>query len=375
MIPRTLEASIRTALAGERKVLVIYGPRQAGKTTLLRSLLAKLEGKSLVLNGDFADDQARLRPERPSLSRLVAGIDHLLVDEAQNVPDIGTVLKLVHDHFPGVRVLATGSSSFDLARRTGEPLTGRQRTFLLYPIAYAEQVPDAITSRTVLEHAMLYGSYPEVIETPAPDDKALHLRQLAADALLKDLFAHVDVNRRKLHDILRLLALQIGAEVSHPEIASTVQIDAKTVARYLDLLEDAFVIVRLRGFSRNLRKEVGKAQKIYFLDLGIRNALLNAFQPLPSRGDVGALWENLLVVERMKRNAYAGIDANYHFWRTYDRQEIDLIEETGAALSAFEIKWGRGRKKLPQLFAATYPQASVALVEPENAHEFLMPPA
>lgn len=221
---------------------------------------------------------------------------------------------------------------------------------------------------------MLHGSYPEVLGMQDSGEKVRHLRQLAGDALLKDLFAHVDVNRKKLFDILRLLALQIGAEASLSEIAGTVQVDAKTVGRYLDLLEDTFVIVRLRGFSRNLRKEVGKSQKVYFVDLGIRNALLNALQPLTARDDVGRLWENLMVIERIKYNAYAGVDANYWFWRTYDRQEIDLIEETGTGLRAFEFKWGRARKSPPKLFTATYQDARVDVVDPETAHALLQQP-
>jgi predicted AAA+ superfamily ATPase len=372
MIGRALTEPLRLALVGGDKVVVLYGPRQVGKTTLLETVLSRLEGRILLLNGDFVDDQARLRPERAALSRLVQGIDCLAVDEAQNVPAIGSTLKLLHDHFPGLRVIATGSSSFDLAARTGEPLTGRQRTFRLFPIAYSELAPTPLTSATILENAMLHGGYPEVLGMAEPGDRVRHLRQLVADALLKDVFAHVDVNRQKLLDILRLLALQIGAEVSLSELARTVQVDSKTVARYLDLLEATFVVVRLRGFSRNLRKEVGKSQKVYFLDLGIRNAILNTFQPLDARTDVGALWENLLIVERMKRNAYADLDATHHFWRTYDRQEIDLVEETSAGLAAFELKWGRSRQSLPRLFLTSYPEAKTAVISKEQAHEFLL---
>ncbi len=372
-IPRQLEAVLGAALAGPRKVLVVFGPRQVGKTTLLRTVAATLPGKVVSLNGDWLDDQTQLRPEKASLTRLLAGADYLLVDEAQNVPEVGTSLKLVHDHFPSVRVLATGSSSFDLARRTGEPLTGRQRTFLLFPLSYHERDPEPARSRAVLEEMMVFGGYPEVALMPSADDKAAHLRQLAADYILKDVFAHVDVNRRKLLDILRLVALQVGEEVSLSELGRTVQIDTKTVGRYLDLLESAFLIVRLRGFSRNLRKEVGKSQKVYFLDLGIRNAIIQRFEPPAARDDVGRLWENLFVVERMKRNVYAGVAASYAFWRTYDRQEIDLIEEHGAELRAFEIKWGRARKRMPRLFVETYPHAETAVVVPETAPDWLSP--
>ena len=371
MIPRLLENSIQRALTGRRKVLVLYGPRQVGKTTLLGSLRPRLDGRVLVLNGDYLDDQARLRPERNALELLLRGYDYLIVDEAQNVPEIGRCLKLIHDHFE-LRVIATGSSSFDLARRTGEPLSGRQRTFLLFPLSYAELDPEIHTSQTVLEEAMLYGAYPEVVGLSNTEDKCAHLRQLVADALLKDIFAHVDVNRRKLLDILRLLALQIGSEVSISELARTVRIDSKTVARYVDLLEDAFVLMRLRGFSRNLRKEVGKSQKLYFLDLGIRNAILNRFEQLAVRDDRGALWENLLVIERVKANAYRGVAANYYFWRTYDQQEIDMIEEVGTELRAFEFKWKRSRRSFPKAFVESYPNAETRAVDLEGAHSFLL---
>ncbi|HMQ21044.1 MAG TPA: ATP-binding protein [Planctomycetota bacterium] len=377
MIPRQLEVAILDALQRvPPKVLVLFGPRQVGKTTLLAKVRSGLEGNVRTLNGDFLDDQALLRPERGALDRLVQGIQYLFIDEAQNFPDIGRCLKLLHDHHETVRVLATGSSSFDLARRTGEPLTGRQQTMLLYPVSYAERSPTIVYSRAVLESCMIHGSYPEVIELQSAEDKERHLRGLATDALLKDIFAHVDVNRHKLHDILRLLAHQIGNEVSLSEVARTVQVDTKTVARYCDLLEDAFVIVRLRGFSRNLRKEVGKSQKVYFMDLGIRNAIIRAFHPLQDRADVGALWENLMVLERIKRNSYANVPAEYFFWRTYDRQEIDLIEEaatsSGMNLRGFEFKWGRSRKQVPKLFSQTYPHARVEVVDVLAAHEFLL---
>ncbi|MCA8971977.1 MAG: ATP-binding protein [Planctomycetes bacterium] len=376
MIRRQLEDRIHNALRRADKVLVLFGPRQVGKTTLLAKIRSDLDGTVRMLNGDFLDDHSLLKPERGALERLVEGAQYLFIDEAQNFPDIGRCLKLLHDHHKGVRLLATGSSSFDLARRTGEPLTGRQRTLLLYPVAYSEQSPTVVDSRAILERCMLHGSYPEVLELTSTTDKEEHLRQLVTDALLKDIFAHVDVNRRKLHDILRLLAHQIGSEVSLSEIARTVQVDTKTVGRYCDLLEDAFVIVRLRGFSRNLRKEVGKSQKIYFLDLGIRNAIIRAFHPLQNRDDVGALWENLMVIERIKRNAYANRSAEYHFWRTYDRQEIDLIEEAfvpnGNELLGFEFKWGRSRRRIPKLFTQTYPRASVDVIDIDAAHDFLI---
>lgn len=375
MIPRTLESRILSALRGRRKVVTLLGPRQVGKTTLLRQIATRVPGRSLLLNGDFLDDRRRLRPERAALNDLLPGIDTLFVDEAQNVDQVGTVLKLIHDEYPSVRVLATGSSSFDLTHRTGEPLTGRQIGFLLYPLSFGELAPDVTERDSAHQQALLYGSYPEVITIGAPSEKIGYLKQLVADYLLKDVYAQVEVHRSRLLDMLRLIAFQVGSEVSLSEIGRTVHLDVKTVSRYLDLLEQAFVVFRLRGFSRNLRKEVGKSQKIYFLDLGIRNAVVQAFNPLPNRDDVGPLWENYLAIERIKRNHYAGLHANYYFWRTYDRQEIDFVEECDGRLAAYEFKLSSSGKGLPRLWSQTYPGSTTDVITPDNAHAFLAPAA
>jgi predicted AAA+ superfamily ATPase len=375
-IERAMEPALREALlASRRKVVVLYGPRQAGKTTLLGRLRPSLPGRVESLNGDFADDQNLLRPERAALGRLVAGVDVLLIDEAQAVPEIGRTLKLLHDEFPQLRVLATGSSSLDLARHSGEPLTGRQRVLVLYPVAWCEQQPSPTRTTTIIEHGLVLGSYPEVLTLERFEDKVAHLRQLVADYLLKDVLAQVQLPKARLHDLLRLLALQLGSEVSLAELATGTGLDAKTVGRYLDLLEDAFVIVQLRGFSRNLRKEIAKARKIYFLDLGVRNAVIQAFQPLSMRTDVGALWENWLVVERIKRNSIAGIDARYHFWRTHDQKEIDLVEEHADGLFAYEFKWGPGRARIPRLWTETYPDSRTSIVTRDDVNSFLDLPA
>lgn len=374
-IERALEPVLREALLGSRrKVVVLYGPRQAGKTTLLQRLRPSLPGRVVSLNGDFADDQALLRPERAALDRLVGGVDVLLVDEAQSVPDVGRTLKLLHDEYPRTRVLATGSSSLDLARHSGEPLTGRQRVLVLYPVAWCEQQPEPTRASTIIDHGLVLGSYPEVLTLERFEDKVAHLRQIVADYLLKDVLAQVQLPKGRLHDLLRLLALQLGSEVSLAELASGAGLDAKTVGRYLDLLEDAFVLVQLRGFSRNLRKEIAKTRKVYFLDLGVRNAVIQSFQPLSMRADVGALWENWLVVERIKRNAIAGIDARYHFWRTHDQKEMDLVEERAEGLFAFEFKWGSGGVRIPKLWSETYPDSPVSIVTRDDLDRFLCLP-
>jgi predicted AAA+ superfamily ATPase len=369
LVPRLLDA---LGARAPRKVVCLFGPRQVGKTTLLREVFKELPGEKEFLNADFADDRALLVPERAAQQRLAGHLDHLFIDEAQNIPEVGRVLKLLHDSFRTLRVVASGSAAFDLRQRTGEPLTGRQVVFELFPISLAEMQPGAATLSSSVEHGMIHGGYPEVVETRAPEDKQNLLRQLVADYLLKDIFAGVDVNRDRLHDLLRLLAFQIGSEVSLNELAAAVRVDVKTADRYLGLLESAYVIRRLGGFSRNLRKEVAKTRKIYFLDLGIRNALIGAFQPPPLRDDLGKLWENYLVIERRKRLSYAGEPFNAWFWRTYDRQEIDYIEERDSRLAAFEFKWNPARKtRLPKVFLQSYPHAQTAAVTPENVRDFV----
>lgn len=371
MIARQIESTIRSELRDGGKVIVLLGPRQVGKTTLLKQLRAGMRGRGEVLNGDYLDDRNLLVPERRALRELAQGLDYLFVDEAQNIEQIGTTLKLLHDEYPRVRVLATGSSSFDLSRRTGEPLTGRQISFKLFPIAWSELAPSTRDRTATIERSLVYGGYPESITIESAADRVDYLRQLVADYLLKDIFRQVDVDASKLTDLLRLIAFQIGSEVSLSEIGRQLHMDVKTVSRYLHFLEAAFVIVTLRGFSRNLRKEVAKSRKVYFVDLGIRNALIQAFQPLSARNDAGQLWENFLLVERMKRNAYQRTDTNYYFWRTYDRQEIDLIEEEHGHLRAYEFKYGHAKRRIPRAWQIAYPESESMIVTQENVAEFL----
>jgi len=374
VIQRWLEPRIRAALLAERrKVVVLQGPRQVGKTTVIARVAEGLEGRVEVLNGDFVDDQALLVPERAALARLVGGLDYLFIDEAQNVPHVGRVLKLLHDHHPKVRVLATGSSSFDLGEQVGEPLTGRRRTFLMHPVSYAELEPRPSNASAAIEHGLLFGGYPEVLTIDSRESKIAHLRALVADYLLKDVLHLVGTSRARFVDLLRLLALQLGSEASLSELGQSSKLDAKTVARYLDILEECYVIVQLQGFSRNLRKEIRKSRKIYFVDLGVRNAILQSFGAPDLRVDLGGLFENYLIVERMKRNAQAGIDTRYHFWRTYDRQEIDLIEENVTGLHAFEFKLSKGRSSLPKLWKETYPNSTAQVITKQAIGEFLLP--
>lgn len=372
MIHRDIQERLKRQFTEGKKITTLRGPRRVGKTTLVQWLEGEVEGRKLVLNGDFLDDRRLLSPERATLDNLVKSVDWLFIDEAQNFEHIGACLKILHDHAPQVRVLATGSSSFDMAQKLGEPLTGRQVELLLFPLAYQELGPKVTTRSSLLAQMLVYGSYPEAWTSESHGDRVNYLKQLVADYLLKDIFAQVEVNRQKLGDILRLLALQIGAEVSLSEIGRQIQMDVKTVARYVHFLEEAFVIVRLRGFSRNLRKEIAKSQKIYFVDLGIRNAILQAFQPMELRQDSGLLWENLMVLERMKFCFNRNRSPNFYFWRTYDQQELDLIEEEDGQLRAFQFKYGNGKVKIPKLWQSTYPDSEVQIVRPENVDGFLV---
>lgn len=356
----------------------MYGPRRAGKTTVLESLGKAVQGRVRFLNGDFLDDRRLLRPERAALAALAEGTEYLFLDEAQNNEDIGTCLKLLHDAHPDVRVVATGSSAFDLAARTGEPLTGRQIRHVLYPLAFREHVTGPTEASRALEEALVFGSYPEIVSAVGTDAKVGLLRQLAADYLLKDVFARVELNRSKLENVLRLLAFQIGSEVSLSEIGRAAQLDVKTVSRYIHALEDAFVVFRVGGFSRKLRKEISKGQKIYFVDLGMRNAVIGAFQPLAARSDVGALFENFMVSERRKQFENAGQLVSQHFWRTHDQQELDLIEvlptsgSDAERIRAIEFKWSDHAKvRIPRIFRETYPDASVRVVTRDDVYSWL----
>ena len=298
----------------------------------------------------------------------------LVVDEAQKVPQIGLNLKLIVDHIPGVRIIATGSSSFDLARSIGEPLTGRKITLKLFPLAQMEisQTEQRHQTDANLESRLIYGSYPEVVLTPDNRAREQYLKEMLASYLYKDVLELDGIRHSgKISRLLQLIAFQIGKEVSYTELASSLGMSKNTAERYLDLLEKAFVIQKLSGFSRNLRSEITKNCRYYFLDNGIRNALINNFNPLQLRNDVGELWENYLVLERLKRQEYLGQSANNYFWRTYRQQELDFVEEREGRLFGYEMKWGKARVKPPSEWLAAYPEAAFSLVNQDNYLEFV----
>lgn len=357
------------------KVVVVYGPRRCGKTTLLQKFLSGRSKDYLFVSGEDIDVQNYLGSQSiEKLKSFVGKKRLLLVDEAQKIKNIGLNLKLVVDHIPDIEVVATGSSSFDLARDVGEPLTGRKKTLKLYPLAQLEigEIENRHETDGNLESRLLYGSYPEVVITQDNGERAKYLREIVSSYLYKDIL-ELDGLRHsdKIVRLLQLTAFQIGKETSLNELGTQLGLSKNTVEHYLDLLEKAFVVFRLNGFSRNLRKEISKSPRYYFYDIGVRNALINNFNPLELRDDVGMLWENYIVVERLKRQEYLLGEANNYFWRTYDQKEIDWVEEKGGELSGFEIKWKETTVKPPKDWLKAYPNASYKVITQENYLSFI----
>ena len=372
MIPRLLEDSLRNRW-NSGKALVVMGPRQVGKTTLLRKLCDE-QGSYLFLNADEAD--VRLQLENANLTRLrqLIGLNKVVfVDEAQRVRNIGLTLKLITDQLPDVRLLVSGSSSLDLANQINEPLTGRKFEFRLYPISWQELVTSQgfLEARRQLETRLLYGFYPDVV-TNLGDEQAI-LKELSSSYLYKDLLTFGGIRRPELLDkLLVALALQVGSEVSYNELSRLLQIDRATVESYIGLLEKAFIVFRLQPFSRNLRSEISSSRKIYFYDNGIRNAILADFKPLDLRGDVGALWENFLISERQKYLHYNGQWVRSYFWRTHQQQEIDYMEEQDGAFRAFEFKWNPNAKtRFPKPFVETYQPEVLEVLHRDNFDKFV----
>lgn len=359
------------------KVLVLYGPRQVGKTTLAKDLIASVSLKTKFVNADeLLYREALASQNLKTLNEVLGNAELLVIDEAQRVPEIGLNLKILIDGNPNAIVLATGSASFDLANKISEPLTGRKLTFTLYPLGYTElsKTYGALETRSQLEHWMVWGGYPAIVTTGDPVLRERLLGELVGSYLYRDLLEFEEIRRsEKIVDLLRLLAFQIGQEVSIAELAANLGLSRDTVERYLNLLEKVFVIFRVGGFSRNLRKEVTKNSRYYFFDNGVRNSLIQNMNPLSLRNDAGQLWENFLMVERRKANQFAGRSVNSYFWRTYDQKEIDYIEEYGGWLDAYEFKWGEGDIKAStrRTFLETYPNARVQVINRNNFEGFV----
>jgi len=374
-ISRALYPSVKDKLLSSDKIVIIYGPRQVGKTTLVQNILQDLPLKKLAINADEKTYTDVLSSrDLNQMKLLVEGYDLLLIDEAQRISDIGINLKLLHDSLPELKIIATGSSSFELANQIKEPLTGRTWTFTLFPIAWHElkDLFNPFELRQKLPEYLVYGSYPEIFSIPNRKDKVRYLNELSSSYLYKDILEISSIRyTSKINDLLRLLAFQVGSEVSLSELGSSLSMSKETVTAYIDLLEQAFIVFRLSGFSRNLRKEVTKMDKIYFYDLGVRNTVINQLNPLEQRNDVGKLWENFLMIERRKLLAYQSIYAGSYFWRTYTGAELDYIEERDGKLYGYEFKYGKKTPRPPKTWLETYQNASYQCISQENYHSFV----
>ena len=374
-IKRTIAERILEYLKTPNKAALVFGARRVGKTVLINQIIKEYGNKALFLNGEDNDTQVLLEDRSAAnYRRLLTGKDVLALDEAQSIPDIGRKIKLILDEVSGINVIASGSSSFDLQNKAGEPLVGRSSMFNLTPFSHSEIAAheDAFTVQQNLETRLVYGSYPEVTLMESPGKKEEYLRDIVGAYLLKDILALDGLrNSSKMRDLCKLIAFQAGSEVSCEEVGKQLSMSKTTVEKYLNLLSKVFVIFRLGTFARNLRKEVTKLGKWYFYDNGIRNAIIGNFSPVALRQDTGLLWESYLISERFKNMYNKGIPRNYYFWRTYDRQEIDLIEESTGFLSAFEFKWGAKSSKVPRAFAAAYPHASYEVINQKTYLSFL----
>ncbi|TWI01180.1 hypothetical protein IQ05_00750 [Flavobacterium tiangeerense] len=359
------------------KVLILLGARRVGKTAYIKNYLATIpKDDYLHLNGEDIQD-ADLLKERSvaNYKRLLNKVKLLVIDEAQNIPDIGLILKLIVDSIDDIKVIATGSSVFDLSNKLGEPLVGRKNTIYLFPLAQIEFAKYENFKETTqkLEERLLFGSYPELEQYPEWEEKINYLKEIVNSYLLKDILVYEGIKQsNKILDLLKLIAFQIGQEVSLQELARQLGISKNTVESYLDLLSKVFVIYKVPGFSKNLRKEITKSNRWYFYDNGIRNAIIANFSRLDSRTDVGALWENYLASERIKNQNYTQKTVSNYFWRTYDQQELDWLEEENGILRGYEFKWNENRKaKIPTAFAKGYPEASFEVINKQNYLDFI----
>ncbi|PIQ70018.1 hypothetical protein COS55_00435 [Candidatus Shapirobacteria bacterium CG03_land_8_20_14_0_80_40_19] len=375
-IGRKVEETIKKSLF-QGKIVILYGARQVGKTTLVRKIADDINEPYGYLNCDELDVLSRFQNSDNSeaLKQLIGSQRLVVIDEAQRVKNIGLKLKLIVDNYPETQIIATGSSSFDLSNEISEPLTGRSFEFWLFPLSVGEisQNEDKLSFERKLESLLVYGCYPEIYQLGSIEQKAQRIKYLASNYLYKDILKFNSIkNSEVVLKLLQALALQMGNEVSYNELAGLIGIGKQTVAKYIDLLEKAFVIFRLSPYSSNLRKELGKMRKIYFFDLGVRNAIINNQNPLNLRDDVGKLWENFVIAEKYKRQLGPGFKTNYYFWRTYDQQEVDLVEAKGGNLFGWEIKWTGKGKNPPKAWIENYKNSTWQIINRENFLEFLI---
>lgn len=362
---RQLENLIKNSL-NTAKIVILYGARQTGKTTLLKNLFPESSLNTIYLACDQLRIQEQLKPDALVLKQLLGENTTVVFDEMQTLSNPGLILKIIYDHLPGIRAIATGSASFDLANKTTEPLTGRHEQFSLYPLSFSEiaMATPAVDLKSIVTENLIYGSYPKIFNIAKSEDKARQLAILSDDYLYRDILTfNLVKNSRKLRELLIAIALQVSGEVSYNELGQRTGLNYKTIEHYLDLLEKSFVIFRLYGFSRNLRNEITRKIKIYFYDNGIRNALINNFNPLEMRSDGGALFENYIISELLKKDSLSAQRANFYFWRTHTQQELDLIMEKDGRLTALEFKLSESKYPAAlKPFRKAYPDSKFQLI-------------
>lgn len=373
-VQRDLSENILAKLL-PNKVVVVYGARRVGKTLLIKELLKKINEPFLSLNGEDINVHARLSQRSvENYKQLIGNHKLLYIDEAQKIPGIGLILKLMVDEIEGLKIIISGSSSFDIDKDAGEPLTGRKYTFNLFAFSENEYnaIEDAISKNDKLKERLVYGNYPELIHFSSQQDKRDYLNEMISAYLLKDILVYENIKKsQKIFNLLRLIAFQLGNEVSLQELGNQLSISKNTVEKYLDLLCKIYILHRVDGFSRNLRKEVTKSSRWYFLDNGIRNATIANFNPVEMRNDIGQLWENYMISERLKFQENNRISSNNYFWRTYEQQEIDWIEERDGHLYGYEFKWKESKVKAPSAWSKTYKEASFEVINCNNYHLWL----
>ena len=377
-ITRDIQEKVLDSLAPQ-KVLVLLGPRRVGKTVMLSQIIQKIKEPYLLLNGeDIAVVENLSRRSITHYRNLIGDYKLLFIDEAQKIPEIGKILKLMVDEISDIKIIVTGSSAFDLDKYTGAPLTGRKKTFYLFPFSENEnsQISDPFSQKDNLFERLVFGSYPELIHLNSHEEKTEYLKELVNSYLLKDILAFENIrNSDKILGLLRLIAFQVGSEVSFQELGTQLSLSKNTVEKYLDLLTKVFVLFKLTGFSRNLRKEVTKSSKWYFLDNGLRNMVIANMNPIGLRNDVGQLWENFIIGERLKYQTNTRMIVNNYFWRTYDQQEIDWVEERAGDLYGYEFKWNPKRNTTPpRAFIKSYPNARFHVIDQENFKDWIKMP-
>ena len=357
------------------KVVIVFGARRVGKTVLVKELLEKINEPVLSLNGEDINvhDKLAIRSVE-NYKQLLGSYKFLYIDEAQKIPEIGLKLKLMIDEIEDLKIIISGSSSFDIHKDAGEPLTGRKYSFNLFALSENEynQIENNIEKIDKVRERLIFGNYPELLQLPDREDKIDYLNEMVSSYLLKDILVYENIkNSQKIFNLLRLIAFQIGGEVSLQELGKQLGISKNTVEKYLDLLSKVFILHKVEGFSRNLRKEITKNSRWYFLDNGIRNAVIANFNPIESRNDVGALWENYMISERLKYQENNRLSSNNYFWRTYEQQEVDWVEERDGSLFGYEFKWKESKVKTPTQWKNAYPDSSFEVINKNNFEKWL----